>query len=331
MKPGSRRIGITSTVPVEAIFAAGRVPVDLNNMFINSADPAALLGRAEAGGFPRNYCAWMKGIYGALALSPDIKTVVGVVQGDCGNTTALMDLLESEGLEVIRFAYPADAAREKLISEISDFAAALGTTAEAAERQKTILDAARAAALAIDRMTWEDGLVTGLENHLSLVNTSDFNGDPAHYGESLNRLAGDAAKRGLKARGARLGVVGVPPIVSDLYESIESAGGTVVYNEVQYEFAMPAGAAKDLVGQYADYTYPYGSNVRGAKIGAEIARRGIAGIIHYTQSFCYHQLDDVVIRKMAGVPVLVLEADTPGPMDARSRLRLEAFIETLVC
>jgi benzoyl-CoA reductase/2-hydroxyglutaryl-CoA dehydratase subunit BcrC/BadD/HgdB len=58
--------GFTTSIPVEVLIAAGRRPVDLNNIFINAEDPCALVRRAELEGYPRTACAWIKGIYGTL-------------------------------------------------------------------------------------------------------------------------------------------------------------------------------------------------------------------------------------------------------------------------
>jgi len=69
MKPkfsSGEKIGITTTVPVEVIYAAGCVPVDLNNIFIASANPQQLVEGAELAGYPRNVCAWIKGIYSVV-------------------------------------------------------------------------------------------------------------------------------------------------------------------------------------------------------------------------------------------------------------------------
>ena len=51
-----RRIGITTTLPVEVVYAAGCVPVDLNNIFITSPDAPRLVAEAEQKGFPRTAC-----------------------------------------------------------------------------------------------------------------------------------------------------------------------------------------------------------------------------------------------------------------------------------
>lgn len=325
----TRTIGITSTVPSEVILAAGAIPVDLNNLFISSPDPYALVDAAEAAGFPRNYCAWIKGIYGALKSRPDIDTVIGVMQGDCGNTAALMDVIKSDGRRVIPFAYPSGRETSLLYEEIQRLAAALDTDIERAEACRRQLEGVRELCVKIDDMTWRDGLITGKENHLALIGTSDFLGDAAAYTASLSTLTRKAGRRAPARIRARIALVGVPPIVTDLYDLISGRGADVVYNEVQREFSMPRASA-GLAEQYADYTYPYGALARAAEIKKQAEIRRVEGIIHYVQSFCYHQLDDLVFRDALDLPVLRLEADKPGPLDERSRLRLEAFIETLI-
>ena len=80
LAPGAR-VGLTTTIPVEVVLAANLTPVDLNNLFI--ADPLALarVSQAEAAGFPRTLCAWIKGIYAALMAHPEIETVIAACQG----------------------------------------------------------------------------------------------------------------------------------------------------------------------------------------------------------------------------------------------------------
>ena len=324
----TRTIGITSTIPSEIIFAAGAVPVDLNNLFISSPDPYAMVEKAEAAGFPRNYCAWIKGIYGALLSRPDIDTVVGVMQGDCGNTAALMDVIKSDGRRVIPFAYPSGREHSLVADEILRLADAFDTDLDKAEAKRRELEEVRRLGANIDDMTWRDGLITGRENHLALIGMSDFAGDPSSYAGYLSSLITSAVHRTPVKTCARLSLIGVPPIVNDLYDLIAGHGANVVYNEVQREFSMPR-SSSDLTVQYAEYTYPYGAIARSAEIKRQTEIRQVDGIVHYVQSFCYHQLDDLVFRDALELPILRLEADKPGPLDERSRLRLEAFIETL--
>ena len=59
-----KKVGITTTVPVEILLAAGYMPVDLNNLFITDQDPHRLVEIAERFGFPQNCCVWIKGIFG---------------------------------------------------------------------------------------------------------------------------------------------------------------------------------------------------------------------------------------------------------------------------
>ena len=101
-------IGITSTIPVEVLFAGGFVPVDLNNIFITSPQAGTWVDEAEEKGFPRTLCSWIKGIYSALQYRPEIKTVIAVTQGDCSNTQALTEILDHQGIKIIHFNYPYD-------------------------------------------------------------------------------------------------------------------------------------------------------------------------------------------------------------------------------
>jgi len=59
------RTGFTTTIPLEILLAADRIPVDLNNLFITGGKGLELVEHAVASGFPRNTCSWIKGIYSA--------------------------------------------------------------------------------------------------------------------------------------------------------------------------------------------------------------------------------------------------------------------------
>ena len=149
-----RPIGITTTVPVEIIYAAGRTPVDLNNIFVADPEADKLVAYAEARGFPQSACAWTKGLYGAIH-ARGIREVVGVVEGDCSNTRALCEILESEGITVHPFGYPSSRRKDDLAVAFDRFAERLGTTLDAAEEMKTRLDAVRMIARDVyDLVTW---------------------------------------------------------------------------------------------------------------------------------------------------------------------------------
>ncbi|KPL01542.1 MAG: 2-hydroxyglutaryl-CoA dehydratase, partial [Planctomycetes bacterium SM23_65] len=108
----------------------------------------------------------------------------------------------------------------------------------------------------------------------------------------------------------------------------ESVGARVVFNEMQRQFAMLK-LQRDVVEQYRTYTYPYRVWGRTRDIRGAVEERDIVGLIHYVQSFCYRQMQDVILREELEVPVLTLEGDLPGPLDARSQVRLESFVEML--
>ncbi len=323
----ARTVGLTATVPVEVLLAAGLVPLDLNNVFITDADPAGLVHEAEGRGFPRNCCAWIKGIY-ATARRLGLRRVIGVTQGDCSNTHALMEVLASEGVEVIPFAYPYPRDRRALARSLTRLARRLGTTCEAAEAVRERLRPLRERLAEVDRLTWAEDRVRGEENHRWLLGATDFGGAPDRYLAEVEAFLAEARRRPPLRDRLRLGYLGVPPICRGLHAFLEARGARVVFHEFQRQFAMPP-PARDLVDQYDRYTYPYGSAGRVADVRRAVAERRLDGLVHYVQSFCYRHIQDRLLREGVGVPILALEFDRPGPIDAAVEARLEAFLEML--
>ena len=328
------KIGITTTVPIEVIYAAGHVPVDLNNVFVSHPACESLMEEAEVVGFPRSFCAWIKGIYGVVKEMSDLAAVVAVTQGDCSNTHALMETLQSEGVEVIPFAYPYERDYELLSVQMDVFMRRLGVDKDSVEEAMRRLDAVRSKAHEIDRLTWDEGLVSGFENHLYLVSCSDMEGDPGAFEaklEAFTREAGTrAGKGGFRNAGdmVRLGYVGVPPLAPGLYDYLETLGARVVYNETQRQFSLPFDT-QDLVEKYRLYSYPYSVFYRLDDIKVEIERRKLVGVIHYVQSFCFRQVEDIILRKYLDIPILTLELDRSARIDARTGTRLESFVSML--
>ncbi len=320
-------VGFTTTIPLEILIAAGRKPVDLNNIFITDPDPQGLIEDAEMAGFPRNICGWIKGLYGII-LRRGIQNVVAVTEGDCSNTQALMEVLTLEGVNAVPFAFPYDRSPETLGHEIEKFARRFEASPEGIEKARKRLDKIRRKIHEIDRMTWEEDRVTGGENHYYQVCSSDMNGDPEAFEAEIDRFLATSSCRSPLSGELRLGYIGVPPIVSNLYDTLEEMGARVVFNETQRQFSMPF-HADSLVDQYRRYTYPYDIFTRLEDISTELARRNVDGVIHYVQSFCFRQIEDLIVRKRLKVPVLTLEGDRPGPMDARTRIRIEGFLEMM--
>jgi benzoyl-CoA reductase/2-hydroxyglutaryl-CoA dehydratase subunit BcrC/BadD/HgdB len=322
------RVGLTTTIPVEVLLAAGLTPVDLNNLFITSPNARELVARAESAGFPRTVCAWVKGIYATLMDHPDIQTVVVATQGDCSYTQALGEILEREGREVIHFKFPYPRDRVRLRGELEALMARLGTAWPAVAQIQVRLRPVRLLLRELDRLTWETGQVTGRENFHYLISSSDFASDLEAYERKLAALVAAAARRPSRRGLVRLGVAGIPPIFSDLWAYLEEVGAQVVFQEMPRQFSMPYDTA-DLVEQYWRYTYPYDISGRLADLAEAAAVRRLDGLIHYTQSFCFRQMFDQTLREHLPLPILTIEGDGPTPLDARTRLRLEAFVDVL--
>jgi len=310
------------------ILGAGARPVDLNNLFIGADDPGEAVRRAERAGFPRNCCSWTKGIFDTV-LSHRIKRVVGVTGGDCSNTIALMETLEDAGVEAIPFAFPHAPDADELTREVERLAERLGCKMGAAYDRYEALVAVRRDLAEIDRLTWEENKVAGSENHDFLLAASDVGeGDPGGFAERVDGFLTEAKARKPSPPETRLGLLGVPPIFSGLFDFLAERDAGVVYDEIPRQFAMISGAL-DLISAYAEYTYPYGVWARLKDIKGEVKKRRITGVINYVQSFCYRHIEDALIRRHLDVPVLTLEGDRPAPLSAQTELRLECFLEML--
>lgn len=322
-----RKIGITTTVPIEAVYAGKCLPIDINNLFISDKTPVKYINDAELDAFPRNICAWIKGIY-AASKKYKLKEIIAVHQGDCSNTLAMTERMELDKIKIIPFGYPFDRDENILKYRIENLLKYFGTDWNKANQVKKELDEIRKYAHEIDYLSWHDKKITGFESHLWQVSTSDFNQNPEKYKAEAKEFITKAKKRKSKTDKINLGYIGVPPIVPKIYPFIEKHGGNIIFNEVQRQFTMPQ-KSNDLIEQYLKYNYPYDVFTKIEDIKKEIKKRSLKGIIHYVQSFCFRKIEDEIYRRSIDIPILTLECDLPGEISARDKTRLEVFMEML--
>jgi benzoyl-CoA reductase/2-hydroxyglutaryl-CoA dehydratase subunit BcrC/BadD/HgdB len=324
-----KKIGITTTVPVEVLIAAGYQPVDLNNVLVSDPDPGRLITIAERAGFPLNCCSWIKGIYG-VCLDQGITDVICVTSGDCSNTIMLRETLKLKGLNAMAFAYPDRPDKEQMDYALEKLAAMLGTTLKAAEKVRKELQPVRDLVLKLDELTWKRNTVSGGENHQWLVSASDFGGDSGKYREDLEKLLDTCSHRQpYPDVEIRLGYIGVPAIYArELYPFIEKQGARVVFNEVQRQFAMPE-PGESLAEQYSHYTYPYSIQERIRDIKTQLIQRRINGVIHYVQAFCHRGIGDIVFRDAIDLPMLTLEGNADFFLNTHAKTRIEAFLDMI--
>jgi benzoyl-CoA reductase/2-hydroxyglutaryl-CoA dehydratase subunit BcrC/BadD/HgdB len=319
-------IGFTSTIPVEVIFASGNIPLDLNNIFVSSENPSQLVAKAKMDGFPDTTCAWICGLYGT-ALSYDVDSIIGVTGGDCSETLALMEILRLRGKSIIPFSYPHDRVETNLRAEIIKLCAHLGTTIEDAEKIKQQTDVIRRRVRHLDELLWKENRATGNEVRLIELSCTDFEGDIERFAKKVETLITEVSARKQKTDTIRIGVCGVPPIISDLYSHLEIDGCRVVFSEVERQFSIPYDG--DLAQSYSKYTYPYGIFARIPDIKQAIDERRIDGIIHYVQSFCFRGIEDIALKESLPVPVLTLQGDLPTRVTETMGIRIEAFLDML--
>ena len=321
------KIGITTTVPIEIIYAAGHTPVDLNNLFITSEDYSKYIDIAERDGFPKSMCAWIKGMYG-VCIENKIDAIVGVVEGDCSNTKILTEILQRRGIKIYPFSFPYSKDLEEIKTSINNLIAIFKTDYSEVERMRQKLNRIRKLGIEIDKLTYLENLGTAWDNHFYLVNFSDFQGNPDDFEKELKEKIAAIKSSKAKKYLLRLGYIGVPPMTGDIYDFVNTYNATFVYNEVQREFAFPRHKSdKNIYEQYQNYTYPYNNQFRISEIKKQIKERKIDAIIHYTQAFCHRAMEHIIIKNEIDIPILNIEGDKLNVLDARTKLRLEAFLD----
>lgn len=325
-----KTIGITTTVPVEVLIAAGYKAVDLNNIFISSGSYDKYIDYAEREGFPKSSCAWIKGIYGAC-IKNGIEEIVGVVEGDCSNTRALLEVFREKGIVIRTFSYPHSHSLSDITTAITGFMKMFNVSPEEVEAVRKELNYLRQCAKVIDELTYIQNKATGFENHICQVTLSDFGSSIPECSSMLKGKISEIGKRSPRPEAIRLGFIGVPPMTCDIYEYAEKFNARFVYNEVQREFAFPrASEAQNIYEQYFDYTYPYDMGFRLKEIKKQIKLRRLDGIVHYTQAFCHRAIEDIVVKNELDIPVLTIEGDKSNCLDSRTKLRIEAFLDMLL-
>ena len=218
-----KKIGFTTTIPVEFVLAGGNIPVDLNNVFVCNSNPNQLIDEAQNDGLPRNCCSWIKGLYSVAVKEKAVDEIISVTNGDCSNTHALTELYSANNIIVHPFAYPYE---EKdpysaLKQQMINLGKALNVTLDMVYDYSKITDKVRDKLKIVDKMT-VDGYVTGFENHLYLVSSTDFNSDLDKFSKDVDYLIETASKRNIDNKYVRVGCIGVPTINPAMYDFIES-------------------------------------------------------------------------------------------------------------
>ncbi len=321
-------IGITAIVPPEIFYARGCRSVDLNNWVV---------GLEEA---PSDkLCAWTAAWRDILLDDPSlIDGLVVVAGGDCHN--ALVDgqrIAHETDIPVHYFFYPFDGDEGYLLRELEgldEFVAEIAQkkAARPDDSAPNIIHQVKLRCCELDRLRCKRDLDPG-EVFKLLIAASDMMGDVQAYSKACDKLYQQwrlekhpEPPKELKP----VAIIGVPPIMDDFHKVCWDVGLKVVFDEMPYEFVERGGTTlEEMATSYAKYTFARPLEFRFENLKEVIAKREVAGLIHYTQYACHHTLEDPLLRKEFDIPLLTLQGDLPRPVDRQIRLRLEAFYESL--
>ncbi|OGI10345.1 MAG: hypothetical protein A2Y40_01445 [Candidatus Margulisbacteria bacterium GWF2_35_9] len=328
-----KTIAFTTTIPQEYIWASGNIPLDLNNYFITKT-PHDFIKNGEKMGMPRNTCSWIKGLLGAMEEIKDtVSAIIAVTEGDCSNNHSLINLYQYyyPKIDIISFSYPTDKNPEKLQIELDKLGRYFGINHTEVNHTKASLDAIRLKIKQFDTLQSNNHVLPATLIQQKLVASSDFNGNYKQYELEIDAHIKELS--GLNNRDQhrlKIGCMGVPTIITDLFDYLEGSFPIdITFFEVEQDFCM-YDTNKSILEQYLHFKYPYDIFTRINHIKKEIKSRGLKAIIHYTQSFCHRQIDDILIHKLLGVPVLTIEGEAPDPLDMRTKNRIECFMENII-
>jgi len=320
-------VGFTSSIPLEILLAAGREPLDMARCFLQADNPRELMEEADIAGFPRNSGCLMRGIYGT-ALQRGVREMVVVTSEEDSGSRALMEALKLHGAKVIPFHYPYDRSPDGLAFEIKKLARHFHASPVDINQVRQRLNKIRGKVREIDRLCWEEGRVSGVEQQRFLAGCSDMRGNPDSFEREIDGFLARARKRSARKESLRLALIGAPPLASNLLQTLEELNGRVVFNEFPLQATFPQ-PGDSLVEQYLQYTIPYDISTRLVEIETQLEHRRIDGVIHCLYSGSSRSLDDVIIRRRINRPMLTLVGDRPGAVDAHTRVCLENFLHSL--
>ena len=125
--------------------------------------------------------------------------------------------------------------------------------------------------------------------------------------------------------GLRLAVVGYPIDRSALMSALEGQRVSIIYDE-WLQAACELRLTEDWPHELR--RSPLVGGLEG-RISRLRGLKRLHGVIVEFEPFCAHALDEVWVRGAVDVPVLALERARYGPLDAVSRNRLDAFLESV--
>ena len=306
------KIGITALVPPEILYAHGHSSLDVNN-FVPSSPLKTKV----------KLCAWTA-IWREMIIRKEIELdrLIVVASGDCYNSVVDGQKVASFGYPVTYFFYPFDGDPKEMERELEKLSLFLGE-----EKNESIYDKIyelKKKSMELDEKRWK-GEIWGRDLFPLLVSFSDLGGDiPA-----LQRKMEEFEYRdGIE--GISIALLGVPPIYCDFHEVAERIGFHIVFDELPYEFIRLRGKnEKGVAHSYASYSFARDLDFRTHLLKKELKKRGVEGIVHYTQFPCHHILEDEILRKELPYPMLTIQGDLPQKTPEQIKLRLEAFYEML--
>lgn len=317
------RIGVIPPVPMEPFLASTNDVMNLWSAYFLGAGREDALETARLAGFPDNFSAWARAIYG-LCCSMGIEVVYYPKPGTPKEVRRSLEALSEQNVEAVAFSFPLLRNFESLKKELNSLCAKLnveaGVLGSVVERYGLVRTTLRR----FDALQQKEGAFHSRKYVEMLARCMDPDGDL----EGLRKtVESDYLKFNELGRGRllRVGLLGLTPARSSFYEALEANGAIVVYDEWGIE-NNPMTPTSDLARLYHECSLPYGLVKRRERLLKEVQNRRIQGFVMGVEYISESIRDEGFFKSALGVPVYSIENAVGGPLSAAEERGIRDFL-----
>ncbi len=298
------RIGVIPPVPMEPFVASRHEVVNLWSAFFTAEDRDAMEETAALAGFPANFSAYARYMYGYL-FEKRIEAVYYPEPGLPKEVRRALTLASQQGVEIVPFSFPLFQNEARLRSALENLRRRLEVEAGVLETVLGRIQEVRTSLRRYDGLQARTAAYDSRQYVTLLARAMDPRGDVGALRREVERAILELCDRG-RDRWCRVGLIGLPPYRPAFYETLESLSAVVVYDEWGLE-NNPMAPTPDLTGLYHACTLPYGNQRRLERILKEIASRRIQAVVFGVEYLCDALRDEGFFRARLPVPVAVFE------------------------
>jgi len=312
---------------MEPFVASAHEAVNLWSAFFTAPDRSALLETARLAGFPENYSAYARCLYG-LIFDLRIEAVYYPQPGVPKEVLKAIEMAAEQGVESVPFAFPLFRNDQRLSQALEALRRRLGVDPAVLEAVVQRLHEVRTVLRRYDGLQMRTAAFSSRAYVSMLAQAMDPRGDLEGLKRRIERGILDYRDEG-RERWTRVGIVGLPPYRESFYETLESMRAVAVYDEWGLE-NNPMSPSMDLTFLYHTCSLPYGLKRRLERVQREAATRRLQAVVLAVEYLCESLKDEGYFRVNLGLPVYVFENRGGDRLSSAEERGLKRLLEEQV-